>query len=514
MKSLLFCGLIFIYFINVTAQDTLYTKSPTIGLNFYYNDFVTAQRIHATSISDVIKSKQWNQPHLMEGGFGLEYLQGLTNHIDVVGTINCSWVDYLLPTNSLYGSSNLLLDINAGTHIKLLSDKYVVSPFLIAKAGFGRYQGMSGFCLIHGAGLQFNLFHETMVLATIEYRREIGKNLSDQIYYSIGLAIPVTKWKMKPLKFPKRIPKSESVQVEIPPISRDLVILVRDEFTSQSLPYVNVVVSGPEGIKLNGSTDAGGKVIFYGVPAADYTISGILNNINTTVYKITRSQFETENDNIDISLSHNDPRFTLSGVVINKTRNIPEGGAKVNITNETEHSILTKESHSGDGIFRAQLEAGSDFSVIGKKANYISNIEKISTRGLNRSKTLYVRLELGIEEANVGQSIVLNNIYFEINKAEIKTEFSTDLDRLIQFMLDNQETRLEIQGHTDNTGSLDLNNRLSQDRAYSIVTYLTKYGIASNRLSAKGYGPSMPLATNTTAEGRAKNRRVEMKVVQ
>ena len=201
-------------------------------------------------------------------------------------------------------------------------------------------------------------------------------------------------------------------------------------------------------------------------------------------------------------------------MVINKTKNIPEGGVDLSVTNETKHSIITRQSHTGDGIFNAQLEAESDFTLVGKKAEYISNIERISTKGLNRSTTLYVKLELGIEEAKVGQSIVLNNIYYEAGKTDIDTAFSTDLDKLIQFLKDNSKTRLEIQGHTDNSGSLNLNNKLSQSRANSVVDYLTKNGIDKSQLIAKGYGPSLPAADNATAEGRTKNRRVVMKVLQ
>jgi outer membrane protein OmpA-like peptidoglycan-associated protein len=126
---------------------------------------------------------------------------------------------------------------------------------------------------------------------------------------------------------------------------------------------------------------------------------------------------------------------------------------------------------------------------------------------------LYVNLELAIEEAKTGQSIVLNNIYFEVGKAVIKTEFSTDLDRIVQFLKDNPRAKLEIQGHTDSTGSLTLNNKLSQERANSVVEYLKKNEIESSRLTSKGYGPSVPITTNSTTEGKAKNRRVEMKVM-
>ena len=198
---------------------------------------------------------------------------------------------------------------------------------------------------------------------------------------------------------------------------------------------------------------------------------------------------------------------------MNKTKNIPEGGAEINIANDTKNNVIMKQSDADNGVFSAQIDAESDFTLVGKKLNYISNIEKISTKGLNRSTTLYVKLELGIEEAKVGQSISLYNIYFETGKANINTE-SSDLTKLIQFLKDNPETRLEIQGHTDNIGSLIQNNKLSLARAISVVNYLNSNQISSNRLSAKGFGSAIPVAPNTTLEGRTQNRRVVIKVLK
>jgi outer membrane protein OmpA-like peptidoglycan-associated protein len=501
-------------FLSVRSQEPSLVKRPTAGLHFFLNDFVTAQRIGVTSLKDVLKNDQWNQLQNMEGGFGLDYIQGLTRHIDLVGTFNGSWVNYMLPSGALYGSSNFLLDINAGAHLKLLSDKYIFSPFLIAKAGFTSYKDISGFSLYPGAGLQVCLFKETFVLTTLEYRKALGKSLSDQLFYSIGIATDIGKKKPKPPKIVEEAPKPVPVpEVVIIPV-RDISVTVNDEATGTPLPFVEVTINGPEGKRMNGVTNELGKVVFYQVSPADYVVQGMLNNISTPEEPVKKDDFSTQENGISVLLSHNDPRFTLSGIVINKTRNVPEGGAEITVSNETKKSILTKQSRDGDGTFFAQLDAGSDFTVVGKKAGYISNIERLSTKGLNRSATLYVKLELAIEEAKVGQSIVLNNIYFETGKAIINTAFSSDLEKLIRFMRDNPEAKLEIQGHTDNTGSLALNTRLSQARAESIVIYLEKSNISRSRLQAKGYGPSIPVASNATVEGRAKNRRVEMKVIE
>ncbi len=168
---------------------------------------------------------------------------------------------------------------------------------------------------------------------------------------------------------------------------------------------------------------------------------------------------------------------------------------------------------NNDGQFKVQLDAASDFSVSGKKAGYFSNIEQVSTKELNRSTTLYVKLELEIQPAKAGQKFVLNNIFFETNKATLNTVASTDLDRLVKYLQDNPSARVEIQGHTDSRGSVALNNRLSKNRAMSVMNYLIGKGIAANRLVANGYGSSQPADTNNTPEGRANNRRVEVKIL-
>jgi outer membrane protein OmpA-like peptidoglycan-associated protein len=472
--------------------------------------------MRTTSVLSVLDKGQWSNIGSMQMGFGFNYLKGISKKMDAIITIDGSSTDYLFKNGSNNGSSKFLLDANAALNIKLLADSQKLVPYFSFGAGLSSYNRKTGFYIPSGVGIQFNLFNEAYVLTNIQYRLALTSTVNDHFYYSIGIGTNIGKKKIKVVSvlevtaLPE--PVIEEIIIIIPP--RDIDIIAKDEFTGQPLPNVEVVLNGPEGKRLSGSTDANGRVTFNKMIPGDYTVSGFLNNINTSLQNIDKNNFETNNNQINITITHNDPRYTLSGLVINKTKNIPEGGVDVNVTNETKRSVITKQSNAGDGIFNAQLEAGSDFTLVGKKADYISNIERISTKGLNRSATLYVKLELGIEEAKVGQSIVLNDIYFEVGKADIDIAFSTDLDKLIQFLKDNPETRLEIQGHTDNTGSLNLNNKLSQSRANSVVDYLTKNGIDRNQLIAKGYGSSLPVADNATAEGRTKNRRVVMKVLQ
>ena len=106
--------------------------------------------------------------------------------------------------------------------------------------------------------------------------------------------------------------------------------------------------------------------------------------------------------------------------------------------------------------------------------------------------------------------LILEGVYFETNKADLKPESKEVLDRVAASLKANPDVKVEVQGHTDSSGSRALNVRLSQARAESVRNYLIGQGVAAGQLTAKGYGPDKPIADNGTAEGRAKNRRVEL----
>jgi outer membrane protein OmpA-like peptidoglycan-associated protein len=99
---------------------------------------------------------------------------------------------------------------------------------------------------------------------------------------------------------------------------------------------------------------------------------------------------------------------------------------------------------------------------------------------------------------------------FESGKSRIRPEAEKQLEAVITILKRNPEMRLEIQGYTDDRGMMDMNQRLSEDRARSVGEYLTRHGIAADRLKWAGYGSSRPVASNDTADGRRQNRRVEL----
>ena len=120
---------------------------------------------------------------------------------------------------------------------------------------------------------------------------------------------------------------------------------------------------------------------------------------------------------------------------------------------------------------------------------------------------------LNLDIHKKGATVVLENIQFETAKAILLPLSFAELDKIVAVLTENASLRLEIQGHTDNTGTAVANQSLSEKRAEAVYRYLTEKGIPKERLTHKGYGDTQPILPNTTPENRAKNRRVTCKVL-
>ena len=106
----------------------------------------------------------------------------------------------------------------------------------------------------------------------------------------------------------------------------------------------------------------------------------------------------------------------------------------------------------------------------------------------------------------------MDDVLFDFDKSNIKPEAGAILDRLVAFMNENKDKRAALSGHTDSIGTPAYNQKLSERRVNSVKDYVVKKGVNSGRISGQGFGESKPIADNKTKEGRAKNRRVEIKV--
>ena len=106
----------------------------------------------------------------------------------------------------------------------------------------------------------------------------------------------------------------------------------------------------------------------------------------------------------------------------------------------------------------------------------------------------------------------MDDVLFDFDKSNVKPEAGAILDRLVAFMNENKDKKVSLAGHTDSIGTEAYNLRLSERRINSVKDYVVKKGVDTSRISGQGFGESKPIADNKTAEGRSKNRRVEIKV--
>nr|WP_294793639.1 OmpA family protein [uncultured Mucilaginibacter sp.] len=506
--------------LQLFAQSGGEKKPSTLVLNVFYNDFKTAQQIRNTSLSSVLKNNQWSKIGEMQSGFGVSYLKGLHPRIDLVTSVGASFTDYLYKNGASNGSDEFLLDANAGFNFKLLTDRHSVVPYLSAGVGGSLYKGSKGAYVPLGAGLQFNMFKAAWVFTQTQYRVSLSPAVNYHFQYSLGIGVSIGKHKKEETPVVSPVIVAMPVKVDTTPIAipvKNVIVSVTDQQTGLSLPGVTIYLDGPGG-KKQGETDNNGKVIFNATSAADYMVSGSLNGIATTTRQLTKNGFNNaQGSDLPISISHNDPRFTLAGKVINKNTSQPETGVVVNAINIAQNKNAEVQNQA-DGSFNMQLDAGSDFSISGKKGGYISNIEKVTTKGLTRSATLYVKLELAVEQAVQGRAITLSNIYYDTNSIILRPEALADLEKLAGFLKDNPTARIEIASHTDSRGNAAKNQKLSQARALGVANYLVAHGIEKSRLIARGFGATKlvngcKVGVSCTATEHAKNRRTEFKVL-
>ncbi len=167
-------------------------------------------------------------------------------------------------------------------------------------------------------------------------------------------------------------------------------------------------------------------------------------------------------------------------------------------------------SNPTTGEYKITLPAGANYGFRADTKGYIAVNENLD---LTKQKTYgEVNKDLELVPIEVGQTIRLNNIFFDFSKSELKEESFSELDRLVDLIKASPEMEVEISGHTDNVGSDAQNKLLSETRAKAVKAYFVEKGIDTKRLKTVGYGRTKPLASNDTEEGRQQNRRVEFTI--
>lgn len=176
----------------------------------------------------------------------------------------------------------------------------------------------------------------------------------------------------------------------------------------------------------------------------------------------------------------------------------------------TRQTVATIRSNN-NGDYLVPLPTGKDYAFNVNRKGYLFYSDNFSLTSSQDGQPFEKNIPLTPIEANA--TLVLRNIFFPSNQFVLEPASATELDKLVDFLKENASLQVEISGHTDNVGSDAANLQLSQNRAASVVSYLTEHGIAATRLKAKGYGETKPLDSNDTDSGRAQNRRTELKII-
>ena len=304
--------------------------------------------------------------------------------------------------------------------------------------------------------------------------------------------------------------------------------LVVDLETGIPLPMVDVtLLNTATGQEFHTTTQENGRFQFDLPDNAVYRVSGMKNGIETNLEIVDPARFDPE-EQLFVKLLHHDPRFTLNGKALTKNDQQPVPGVTVKLYNATKGGEKTAVSDA-TGSFSFQLEQYSDFQVTGEKDGYFTTVQEVTTKGLDRSTTLYTKLYLTIEEVIVGTNISLKNncigdicfedILYDFDDYHIRSDAARELDKLLQLLKLNPSLQIELGSHTDSRGRSSYNLRLSQQRADAAVNYIVSRGIARSRISARGYGETRLVnrcddgVDCTEAEHQA-NRRTEIRILR
>ncbi|MDR3706551.1 MAG: OmpA family protein [Paludibacteraceae bacterium] len=207
-----------------------------------------------------------------------------------------------------------------------------------------------------------------------------------------------------------------------------------------------------------------------------------------------------------------EPIIIIKGKVLDKKTNQPLQ-ADIVYTNILTGEVIGHATSNGEtGEYSVALPLGKFYSYLAKADNYLPVSESVDAREL--TETVTIEKNLLLVPIEVGQTIRLNNIFFDFGKSTLRQESNEELDNVVNILNNNPKMEIEIAGHTDNVGSDAANMKLSDDRANAVRTYLISKGISASRVTAKGYGKTKPIATNDTDEGRQINRRVEFTIMK
>ncbi len=205
------------------------------------------------------------------------------------------------------------------------------------------------------------------------------------------------------------------------------------------------------------------------------------------------------------------PVTYVKGLVFDKMTKNKLGSTIEIIDISNGDTVAQTNSNAASGQFLASLPSGKTYAFNVYSDGYLFYSDQFELK--NKRTVEPFKLMVPLDAIKVGAKIALRNIFYESGSFKLKNESLYEITKLVQFLKENPDVRIEISGHTDNTGVDQTNLTLCTNRAKSVYDWLVKQGIAADRLVYKGYGKSQPLEPNTTEAGKARNRRTEIKII-
>ncbi|HXC07103.1 MAG TPA: OmpA family protein, partial [Bacteroidia bacterium] len=213
--------------------------------------------------------------------------------------------------------------------------------------------------------------------------------------------------------------------------------------------------------------------------------------------------------NLEIQLKSKDPLTAVTGHVVDEEGKPLEAWIEVIDHARNEESGKARADQGGN--FQSLMQSGKTYGLTVSADGYLFQSVNLDippgTDSLHLNTIVLKRIQKG-------KNMVLNNVFFDFDKASLRMDSKPELDRVVKVLMDNPGMKIEISGHTDNKGSPIYNLRLSEARAKAVVDYLQSKGTEPSRLAYKGYGFAKPVSSNETEEGRQRNRRTEFKVLE
>jgi outer membrane protein OmpA-like peptidoglycan-associated protein len=201
----------------------------------------------------------------------------------------------------------------------------------------------------------------------------------------------------------------------------------------------------------------------------------------------------------------------VKGVVTHSVTQRPTSAVIELFTLKENRMISKVNSDSVTGEYLMILPGGAEYALYVNKQGFLFQSLHFNYEENVELKPVIKNISLAPAQKNA--LVVLNNIFFDLNKYELKPQSITELQEVVEFMMRNPGITIEISGHTDNSGSETYNQQLSAQRANAVAEYLKDNQIPAQRIIVKGYGSQKPVLLNTSEENRQQNRRIEFRIL-